>query len=81
MTQGKPLAKSADGHAHAWILLRKKDTLHLLVLLLRHEADARGDSDTVRLIDDTLSRLGEGDGIKFELVGRMREKGDGHDEL
>ena len=76
MTQGKPLAKSADEHAHTWLLLRKKDTLHLLVLLLRHEADARGDSATVALIDDTLLRLGEGDRVKMELVGRMRDKGE-----
>ena len=74
MTQGKPTSKTIEEAQHTWRMLRKKDTLHLLVLLLRHEADVRGDTDTVMLIDNTLSRLGEGDGIKFELVGRMRDR-------
>ena len=72
MTQGKPTSKTIEEAQHAWRMMRKKDTLHILVLLLRHEADVRGDGDTVMLIDDTLLRLGEGDAVKLELVGRMR---------
>ena len=76
MTQGKPTSKTVEEGRFVWRQMRKKDTLHLLVLLLRHEASRRGDSDTVALIDDTLLRLGEGDRVKMELVGRMRDKGE-----
>ncbi len=73
MTQGKPLEKSREEFKHAWKMARKRDTLHLLVIVLREEALARGDTQTAALIDDTLGRLGEGDRIKIELVGRIRQ--------
>lgn len=73
MTQGLPHEKSLATAQHAWKLARSRDTLHILVLVLRDEAQARGDTETVALIEDTLGRLTEGDTVKIELVKRIRE--------
>jgi hypothetical protein len=47
---------------------RKRDTLHMLILVLRQQAQARGDITTLRLVDNVLARQGEGDKLKRELL-------------
>ncbi len=55
-----------------WRIARRRDTLHLLVLLLRAQAVQRGDTTTISLIDATLTRIDEGDPIKRDLIGVIR---------
>lgn len=57
---------------------RKRDTLHLLVIVLRQQAQVRGDMATAFLIDNVLGRQHEGDPVKLELMKLLR-KSDSHD--
>lgn len=49
-------------------IARRRDTLHLLALVLLQQAHQRGDTATVALIEDTITRSAEGDQIKSELM-------------
>ncbi len=71
MTQGRPHEKTADVARLYRKISRRADTLHILVLLLKRQAQARGDRETADLIAYTLDHATEGDTIKLYLMGLM----------
>lgn len=66
------LGRPPDSHdAHMELnrrFVRRENTYHILLLLLRKQAQARGDTQTVFLINSVLQRANEGDGIKLDLM-------------
>lgn len=53
--------------------VRRENTYHIALLLLRKQAQKRGDTATVFLINSVLQRANEGDQIKIDLVMMMQE--------
>lgn len=66
------LGRPPDSHdAHMELnqrFVRRENTYWIALLVLRKQAAARGDTQTVFLINSVLQRANEGDSIKLDLM-------------
>jgi hypothetical protein len=72
MTQGLPHHKSASFAELARRIARRHDTLHLLVYVMRQQAERSGDVATTALIDMALEHINDGDSIKLALAALLQ---------
>lgn len=71
------LGRPPDSHeAHTELnrrFVRRENTYHLTLLVLRKQAQKRGDTQTVFLINSVLQRANEGDAIKLDLIALYQD--------
>lgn len=68
---GRPSGNADEYHALNQRFIRRENTYHLLLILLRKRALKQGDHETAVLIDQVIARANEGDSVKMDIVAMM----------